>query len=360
MAEQTIDVKQAADASAAAATQANVEQDVKQGAEQSSATQEDVKKEPTLQDVVQGVLDKHKPDSSTEGKKKEGEVLNKDATKTEEKTTVKKEEAVVKDKSVEEDITKYPPRAQERIRALVEERKTVEAKVKEFEPVVQRMQNVETFCRTKGINPQEFQQLLETGAVIKSGSIEQKKEALKQLTTLMDVLKVEVGEGLPVDLQARVDDGKLDLVDAKALAKARVEETRFKQERQASAENQQQTVQRELTSTFQQWDTTKRTSDPDFKPKTNGEPDGKYELVYQKFQELWRTVPVNTIMDAVGLLEKAHQEVDATITRFRPTPPQRRVVTSSRSSTNKTGEPEKIDFTKPGWARKVAAQVMEK
>jgi hypothetical protein len=126
------------------------------------------------------------------------------------------------------------------------------------------------------------------------------------------------------------------------------------QERQQTQQAQQ--TQQQLTNSLNSWSESRKVSDPDFKPKAEGAVDGKYELVFQKFMHYWNTQPINTVEQAVGLLDKAYSEIDRTIKQFIPTPPKRRTLTSNVSSTKP--KQETIDVSKPGWARQVGREVL--
>jgi hypothetical protein len=324
--------------------------DVKQVSD-SSAVQTDVKKEPTLQDVVADVLKKHekKPDSSTEKKEEEkSAVLEKNAT--EEKTEAKKDEKKEEPKPVAEEDAKFSPRANERIRELANKKTEFESKVKEYEPIVQRMQGVERYCQTNNISTDEYKQSLELAALVKTNP----QEAVKRLQGLVDTIRQSTGEALPPDLQKRVDDGLDSIETAKETAKLRLAVNGNKTQQERQQVEQQQRTQQELTQSLNSWSETRKLSDPDFKPKAGDTaPDGKYELVFSKFLYYWNTKPVQTIQQAVALLDQAYNDVNNSIKSFIPTPKPRRTVSSNGASTQQ--QQEQIDVSKPGWARKIAA-----
>lgn len=322
-----------------------------------STQQDDNNQEPSLQDVVQDVLKKHgiedKTSETKEEAKESGSKLEQDKGKKEE---VKTEETPSKTPQTDEEkeLANYPQRAQERIRGLISERKTLTEQIeREYKPTVQRMQNIEQFCTKSNINAEDFHLALELTAAMKTNP----QEGIKRLEEYLTNARQQVGLSLPPDLQQRVDDGKLSLEDAKEWAKSRIEAQGRKTQLETTVKQTQAQTQQQLVSSIESWKTTKTTSDPDFKPKKEANsPDGKFELTMLKFNQLWTTVPVYTVAEAVALLDRAYNEVSGSIKSFLPTPPRRRQVSSLKSS---NGEHEEtIDTSKPGWARKVVQQTL--
>lgn len=317
----------------------------------SSTTQTDAKKEPTLKEVIAGVLEKHEPkkESSTEEKTKEAESGVLKSNDTALKNDDKKVEEEKKDVKVIDD-SKLPFHNHPRFVEVVKEKTDAVAKVKEFEPIVQRMQNVEKYCTTNNINPDDYKQSLELAALVKTNP----QEAVKRLSAVVEALKQQTGESLPQDLQKKVDDGIMHIDDAKDVAKLRLQVNGQKAQAESSQKEQQHRVQNELVQSVESWKTSKVTSDPDFKPKSKTDaPDGKYELVLNKFNYYWTTTPVYSVNEAVALLDRAYNDVDASIKSFLPPPPRRTAPLKPNGHSKQ--EDEIIDTSKPGWARKVAA-----
>jgi hypothetical protein len=347
------DVNMGGESSNSPADAANEHQeDVKQETE-SSTVEKDVKKEPTLQDVVKGVLDKHaKPDTSSEEKKEDSSILKSNETsEKKEETKVEKKDETKVEKVVEKvDDAKLPFGKHPRFVELVGQKNAAESKVREFEPIVQRMQNVEKFCQANKIEPSDYKEALEIAAMVKTNP----QEAVKKLSQYVEALKQQTGESLPADLQKKVDDGLIHIDDAKEVAKLRLQVNGQRSQQERQQLEQQQRTQQELTTSLNSWGATKTLSDPDFKPKVSADaPDGKYELVFNKFLYYWNTQPVQTVAQAVALLDKAYSDISGSLKSFLPPPPRKRPLTTNGSSTKQ--HEETIDVSKPGWARKVAA-----
>jgi len=310
----------------------------------------------SIADIVKSIQTKYaKPeDSSTpqpSDSKKEPDEKKEPDTEVKQDDKVKEEPLVDEAKKKDEDarLDKNP-----RFHEVIQQKNLFETQVRDLKPVAERMANVEKYCRDNQIMPEDFKQSLELAALVKTNP----QEALKRLMPVIESLKLSTGESLPADLQAKVDEHLMTVDDAKRETKLRVELAQAKQLRERDTQASSQRQQQELTSSLNAWTQSKATLDPTFKPKTDAsQPDGRYELVAAKFLQLWNTVPVNSIQDAVGLAERAFADVDSFTKTLIPKPVvHRRPVTSTRSSTNQTTE--QIDVTKSGWGRRVAAEVL--
>ena len=350
MPEENLDVK-VSDADSSTAAE-NATADVKQ--ETDSSKSQDVK-EQSLGDVVSSVLDKYKEkeetkpeetakDSSTE-EKEEGLVSDPNQT-SEKKEEVKVEEAK------DEPADQLPPEDEKKHEDAVPYSRfeEVNKRVKDLEEPATRMRAIETFCQQKGIAPDDFQAALDFMAALR----EDPKKARTLLQPIVEQLDVVTGAGLPADLSKEVEDGLITAERAKELAMLRLSKNGLEQGSKLDAEQRERSSQQALANALNTWDSSKRQVLPDFKPKSNGEPDGIYEVFQAKFMQAWQSTPVKSIEDAIALAEKAFKDTMGFVERFKPAPKVQKMIKSTGSS--KTAEPV-IDSSKPGWARKVAAQV---
>ena len=313
----------------------------------------------TLQDVVSGVLEKHgiqEENKSDEASESDVQKLNKTEgdeeqppVKQEQKQDEKKEDAAVETPKplTDEEIAKLPKRAQERIRELIDERKSLEAKY--TEPAT-RMGNVERFCQESNITAIDFDNTLKLLALSKT----KPAEAIPQIEALLSHLKQESGLSLQPDLQKKVDDGVLDAETAKEINRLRLSEQNGKRQSEQFQQQQRQGVQQQLAQAAMSWETQKKTVDPDFKPKAKADaPDGVYEFTMLKCNQEFPNAKLYTINDAVALLDRCYNSVKQSVTGFLPRPKPRKAPVHSNGSSH-TKEELKIDVTKPGWARQVA------
>jgi hypothetical protein len=351
MPQENIDANKVEDSSsstAATATESQVQEQNRAQSQQSPADNPDDKQE-SISDVVARIKEKHNIDQSESSTEKqadaEGAVLKKNQTPAEAKNAEVIEEQTTGDDS------KLPFHKHPRFQQVIKERGDFESKVKELEPAAQRMLAIEDYCRKNQINPQDYDDALRFAAVLKGNP----QEAVKQLKELTSTIEVALGVSLPNDLQQQVDDGKLGLDQAKELARVRFENQTLKQRQQNDQRQAQENQQRELQTSLQSWVQNKQKLDPAFKEKSQGTDDGKFELVNAQFLRLWNDKAPQTVADAIALADRAYEQVSKFISSAQPKTQVRRPITSTRSSQEQT---EQIDVTKPGWARRVAANVL--
>lgn len=304
-------------------------------------------------------LNETEQDNTSSEEKKEGE-----------KEGEKKEDSPEGESEDEEEEDKGKDRTAEgRIKELVEQKNEATTQFEAVKPKVESYDKINTFCQSNGITPDQFSKALEIQALLNTNPV----EALKAILPIVESLQGFVGNKLPEDLQGKVDSGKLEIDDAKEIAKLRAEKefgskkSVFEQQRMQAS--QQQFLQQQMADSFQTWDTTKRASDPDYKPKAKeSEPDGKWENVRDKYLAMLNETrvngnqvvyvnPVRTPQEMVNLVEKAYSAVNASqAKRNGNRPATRKQLSSSGSSTTKTNG--KKTFEQAGSLKELADIVL--
>jgi hypothetical protein len=327
--------------------------------------------QPSLADVIAGIRAKHTDkekaattnspvvDNSAEASAdanspvlNENETLNPDGTAktiTEDKVDANaatQQQPAVKDEELP--FGKHP-----RFQELIKTKNELTTKVQTLEPVAQRMQAVEDFCAKSNVSAKDFDEAVELAALVKQNPV----EAIKRLEQVLSVLKVTTGQGLPQDLQQQVDDGLMPAETAKQLAQTRVENARLQSEVKQNQTSASARVQQQLVSSLDNWTTSRQKTDPGFKPKQEGQPDGKFELIVNNFQAMWNATPPATPEAAVQLAEKAYNMVHSFMNQIAPKPVVKRPLSPKDGAEKKT--PPVIDTSKPGWAKKVAMQAIQ-
>lgn len=222
-------------------------------AQSSSAT--DVAESPTLS-IVRDVVAKEKEadpqGSSPEAEEDGGEAADPE-TQDQPETTEPAAEA-------EDDETKYPKRAQKRIRELVEEKKSLEADAT-------RYRNVETFLRDKGLDGAEAADGLEIMALAKTNPV----EAWERIKPWVEKVAIAAGVIMPSDLQQQVQQGYLTRDAALELSKTRAKlgavEAQRQFEQQRAQENAAQAYQQSIVGAAATWEQDRRVKDPNFEVK---------------------------------------------------------------------------------------------
>lgn len=214
----------------------------------------------------------------------------------------------------EDDETKYPKRAQKRIRELVEEKKTLEADAT-------RYRNVETFLRDNGLAPDEAADGLQIMALAKTNPV----EAWERIKPWVEKVAIAAGVIMPSDLQQQVQQGYLTRDAALELSKTRAKlgaveaQRQFEQQRaqEQAALNYQQAVVGAATT----WEQDRRVKDPNFEAKL---PALQREIAYLHATE----GRANTPEGVKDQCERAYKAVNAQAQRFAAAPaaPARRAV----------------------------------
>lgn len=351
-------------------------------AEQSNttSTQGDKAGETSIFDAVKDGLKKQgatlTPDAEGEGDERSGsenelnaeEKALAESKKAElEKSGDKEKEDLVSndEKGKEGEQEKEEPVPYKRFHEVVEQRTQAEEKLKVYEPQIQNYNNITRFCEENQITADQFDEALRVQALLNTNP----EEALKKLLPLVEALQGYAGDKLPEDLQKKVDAGKIELDDAREIAQLRAK-SQFsakmsERNGKVAMERQQAELQQKMEVEASKWETTKRSSDPDYKPKAKeSDPDGKWELVRDRYMAMinqrsvvdGRTVfvnPVNTPQEMVALLEKAYLSINGTFTNLRPKKPATRKSLSSNgsSSVNESGSIEEAPDMKTAIAR---------
>lgn len=328
-----------------------------EGDEKGSGNKNDAKGLTTIADIAKGVLDKAvakeaKEDSSSE-KAEDGSILS--SNQTEEKKKVDGEEEATdaekkpegetegeekKEESTDDSQLDKHPRFQE----VVKQKSEYEAKVKEYEPLVEAHKSVVSFCQENQISEAQFQEGMKLLSLINTDPL----AARAAMEPLWNQLNQVTGETLPGDLQQEVTDGLISEARAKEIAKLRgqsqLAQTKQKQSSQEQAKQKQAEFQRYLSTSLDSWSAAKAQVDPKFKPKVGANaPDGKFEFVADRFFRLISAKPPTTVAEAMQYVEQAYTDVSKSFAATnQKQSPNGKSISSTKSSTNSTIEPKNI------------------
>lgn len=232
----------------------------------------------------------------------------------------------------------------ERFTEVNEAKKNLEQQLKEVEPFVNAQKTLGEFFTKNNLQNEEIDFWLNVAANYKNNP----EQALKMLEPHFQQLQSYKGEIIPADLQKLVDDGEMSLAVAKRLAAAENKQKFSQQQTKLTQEQiQQQESQRfvnEVQVSMHNWNKTKMSSDPDFKPKTNGDSDGKFELVQKYLLADFPQSGARTVDDIVAFAEKTYETVNNVWKKNRPqvngikTVKSTQSLTSSRSDAPKSFE----------------------
>jgi hypothetical protein len=215
------------------------------------------------------------------------------------------------------------PKTKERFGKLTSELKAAKTKLEELEPKAQKFGKIETFISNAGLSPQDVGGALQVAALLRSDP----RAARERLQPIMAELDRMLGETLPAELQARVDQGLLTTEDAKALNRAsadanlaRRQATELTQRQQQEAQSrQQQTAIDSTLNAITTWEKQKAASDPDWHQKQPEISELVELAIERKTRELQRPY-WPTPEEAVKLSEDALAKVGERYKRFVPKP----------------------------------------
>lgn len=284
--------------------------------------------------------------SETEPNAEEKAAADKEKEQLEKSGDKEKEDLESEEKKGEEGQEKKEAVPYERFHEVVEQRTKAEEMVKEYEPMVKNYRNITSFCEQSNITAEQFEKALRVQALLNTDP----DQALKELEPIVNSLKGYVGDKLPEDLQKKVDEGKMEVDDARELARLRAKEkfsaTRAEHTQKANAIRQREYVEQQMATESEKWESAKRASDPDYRPKKDeSAPDGKWELVRDKYLaainmktvkngEVVYVNPVSTPQQMLALLESVYKQVDGTFQNLRGRKPATRKALSSNGSSS--------------------------
>lgn len=308
-----------------------------QAAVTSDAADEGATPELDLNEVIRQSL---KPAEAAADTPADGKGSEEDGVETVSETDeVEKTEA---EKDAEEDA-KVPFHKHPRWQKKLEVERTLKAKVAEYEqerePLrmkASQLDEIGSFMVQNSLVPEEMSKGMEIMALMKQEPV----KALEALRPYIESLEVAAGLKFPSDIQARVDDGRLDAESAQELTtsrfKAAAEGARAEV---ASGKLEQTTAQTTVTNikaAVHTWEQDLRTRDPDYSHKQS--------LVIDRIRALALETPPKNPDEAVALAKSAYDYVNAQVARFAP---RKTAVaaspTSGQSSTRSDPAPKSLE-----------------
>lgn len=290
----------------------------------------------SLLDVIQDVLE---PPKDKADQPKTDATPAADATADVTGTDPKKDEAPVDPTAIPpEELKTFSPGAQKRIRDLIAENKRLASEHTAASQEAQQFRQVQTFMADNNLSSEHVNLLLGFGATLRSGNLAAARDIIKPY---YEAIVEALGEQLPEDLQAKVNDGVLPPEEAAELSRLRYQASTARAnaaEMQQAQQAQQLNAHRQMIDTAaRQWEAHKKATDPDYEKKQAAIWDRSRVLVME------RGIPA-TPEQAVKLAEEAYTYVNNMVQAFRPVPqPTRPAPASGTPATSAAQVPPK-DF----------------
>lgn len=243
----------------------------------------------------------------------------------------------------EDELKRYPPNSQKRIRQLLDQRNEIrtryEAEVSALKPKAEHLDRITGYLQEHGIDPQEFDNTLEITRMIKTGDYD---NALQVITPIYLELAKRAGKILPSDLQEEVRLGHITEQRARELHESRTRSEnlteRQKQDQARREEREAEERSRRVVTTAagaaDEWAKAKAASDPDWSLKQDDVAAEVERMILKDPQRYPKSKE-----EAVALAEEALKVVEARIKRFAPRPSERRVPVHQPASPRSAAKP---------------------
>lgn len=175
------------------------------------------------------------------------------------------------------------PRIKAWVRKALSQRDEARNQLEAVRPEADMWQQHTNWMRDQGITTDEYQSLYQVAAMLKSGDYE---SFMRIAGPHLERAQFALGERLPADLQAAVDDGRITPELAREYARAQSTVSVNAARAQASARQHEETSQRDLSQSIQttiaSWEATMRASDPDYAKKAGAIESAVHALVAKR------------------------------------------------------------------------------
>lgn len=282
-------------------------------------------------------------DAVTSALKSPAEGEGSPASQTQDQTT-KADDPAAKSEELPEEVTEdelkdQKPKTRKRIEQLLGKVRTVSQERDAFAPKAAEYDKIVEFMRKSKLSQQDMNVLFELGALVRGDP----EKALERLTPIYQQLQQLVGDVLPAELQERVRLGYISEQDARELHRSRTSaklaNTRAQETQRETAEQQEQNrragIVRDVSSAVSDWETAKKTSDPDW-PLKAARIDELVRLeVYEKGYP-------QTQKAAVEMVEKIYDSVTKELRKLSPRPTAKDTAKPGGSSASTVAEPKSL------------------
>lgn len=217
---------------------------------------------------------------------------------------------------------------------------TTTAQLREMERPAEQWSNVREFMEHNSISDDDMLDGFKMMALIRTDPMQGRVALAAYLTELDSAL----GLVLPDDIREDVESGYLSEERAFELSRARamtVSQTAQQQqqrqaEERAQAERASQELGNQLSTAAENWEAARRTRDPDF--------DAKQDLIADRMRAIAMAERLrpNTPEQLTALLDRAHADVTAHLSRFRTPPAAVRRPTSASQATVAAPQPKSL------------------
>lgn len=275
----------------------------------------------------------------------EGQSEQSDGSSQSENDGQKKEDEAELGDVTEEELKGYKPTTRRRIEGLLDDRQRLTERVQALEPAAEQMETLQNFMQERSLTPQNVSELMVVGGLAMSDDDADVRAAINRTEQFLGQLKARLGEVLPADLQAQVDDGMMTEAGAKEVALSRIRTQRADARVQNSArevENANQRGESQATvaraqvvyQTISDWQSQKAATDPDYQRKATFLQD---EIERRVLREGGRILDPQK---ALQIAEESYKKVSTLVSSLSPQKPEaKKVLHSKAGSSNMASKP---------------------
>lgn len=198
-----------------------------------------------------------------------------------------------------------------------------------------QLDEIGNFMHSNGLTPQEMSEGFQVMALMKNDPA----KALEMLLPKIQLLELATGKRLPADIQERVEAGEIHETAAQEFAAARL---RAAEHEAAARRATEQLTQRseidranELRAAVDVKARDIASRDPDFQHKL--------PLLTDRFKALSASAPPRSAAEVHTMLERAYEDVNATLKMMVKLQPTLPTVTSGQSTTRTTPQPKSLE-----------------
>lgn len=236
-----------------------------------------------------------------------------------------------------DELAKFSPNAQARIRDLVKVNKDLKAQLEASTPATQGYEQLTGYMAQNNLRDDDVNLLLHVGSTLRRGDF---KGFLAAVTPYVTAAQEALGVRIADDLHAQVKDGTLDENAAREMTRLRMERATLQanlQEQQART--QEVSAAQHVTgvrNVVANWEQQVAQTDPDFALKQDAVREFAKAIVAE------RGLPASPAQ-AVEYANEAYRRVNQTFGRLRPTPqPTRTSPSGVQAATAGTPEPRNL------------------
>jgi hypothetical protein len=210
-----------------------------------------------------------------------------------------------------EDFKDVPFNKHPRFRQVIQERKEFKQQAEDYKDKAGQFDQVIDFMNQNQLTPDEMAEGIKIMALMKNDPLAA-KEAMKPH---LENLGRYTGEVLPEDIESRLNEGYIDQDTAAELAQARMQTEMLKGREVSTQQQSAQAEQARIQNAVVSWESTTRSTDPDFEMKQTLISDRVRGMVAERGQP-------RTVDEGVAMAKEAYESVNDHLRKFSVEPKQ--------------------------------------